>query len=176
MATTPRVYLGLAESGAVWRVNEGYLDGPTSDGGDPPVYTGGVVYSVRAVSARVAPSGPRRESVFAQLELIVTYSMASVIRITPILDGVAYDGSGDTTDESVDIELEAQDARVTQKFLIELVVPIIVSAVRRGVNAMRGTWFQAKVETVGDLAAGDLIFDINTLEYEPSTDTVVVTQ
>lgn len=176
MATTPRVYLGLADSGVVWRMNEGYLDGPTSDGGDPPVYTGGVAYSVRAVSARVAPSGPKRESIFAQLELVVTHTMATVLRVTPILDGVTYDGTGGTQDLSIDITLADSTERVTEKFLVELAVPLIVATVNRGTNAMRGTWFQVKVETADDLAAGDLIFDLNVLEYEPSADTVAVTQ
>lgn len=174
MATTPEVYFGLGGGSALWRVNEGYRDGPTSDGADPPVYTGGTAYSALLASCRIAPAGPRNNTVFPLLLLIVTHTMAVTVRMTPILDGVAYDGTGGTTDERRTIALVAKDDLTVEKFLLPLEIPLMVDAVERGRYAMRGTWFQAKVETVGALAAGTLIFEANVLDYEPAEDSVQV--
>lgn len=175
MATTPEVYFGLGGGSALWRVNVGYLDGPTSDGADPPVYTGGAAYHATLASCRIAPSGPRQNTVFASLLLVVTHDMAVTVRMTPILDGVPYDGTGGTTDERRTINLTAKDDLTVEKFLLPLEIPLMVDAVERGRYAMRGTWFQARVETTGALAAGTLIFEAAVLEHEPAEDSITVT-
>jgi len=174
MASVPRVYLGGTTTAQLYRTNEGFKDGPTSDGGTPPIYTGGVSYGVRARGVRVAPSGPDRETAFREFLLVVTHTMAVTVRVTPILDGVPYDGTGGTTDERVTIVLSAETARVTRKFVIGLSVPVMVDALERARVAQRGTWFEAMVETVGDLAAGDLLFEENILsDFEPAEETTV---
>lgn len=175
MATRPRLFLGLANSAALWRYGDGYLDGPTSDGADPPVYTGGEAFDAKARGVRVAPAGPENECVFVLLYFVATWTMGVDVRLTPVLDGVAYDGTGGTTDERVTLELEEQDEPVTRRFVIALTIPLLVATVERGRFAMRGTWFQADVETVSPLAAGDLIFEVSVLEFEPVEDTLTPT-
>ncbi len=175
MASEPRVYFGRTDNSALWRTSEGFLDGPTSDGADPPAYTGGTAYSIRARGVKVAPSGPNAETMFAALMLVVTHTMAVDLVVTPILDGVAQDGTGGTSDERVTIELEAAEERVTQKFFLGLTLPYLVDAVEQGRNAQRATWFEAMVESSGDLAEGDLLLEANLLEFEPSEDTVAET-
>lgn len=176
MATTPRTYLGMADSAEIWRTNEGYKDGASSDGGDPPVYTGGTDYAARATGLKLAPAGADKESIFAALWLVVTHTMAVNVRLTPIVDGVEWDGSGDTSDERITLTLAAKTKRTTEKFLIPLSVPLLIAAIEQGRNAQRGTWFQVRVQTVGSLAEGDLIFEANILEFEPSEATTAVTQ
>lgn len=163
----------MKSSNALWQAGQGYLDGPTSDGATPPVYTGGTPYVAKATSVRLAPNGQEKESIFVRLYFVATWSMECQVRLTPIVDGVVYDGTLGNPDLRVTLDLEEQDERATQRFLIDLVIPYMVGGIERTKTAMRGVWYQTQVETVGSLAPGDLIFEVSLLEHEPAESTLV---
>lgn len=121
----------------------------------------GVAYALLAETARVAPAGPGGEAIFTRLYLALTWSVGVTIRVTPIVDGV------DEPACTVELVLPtpSDGRRETDVKQVGLYRPILG---RDGVTpvssvALRGTWFAARVETVGEVAVGDLIgegFDV----------------
>ena len=100
--------------------------------------------------------------------------MAVDIRLTPIVDFVAFDGTGGQPDERLTITLpDLTPNRLTERFEVGLKLPFPLTGTERFTNALRGAWLQVMVEAIGGLAAGDLIFDQIEVDYEIVRESVV---
>ena len=132
-----------------------------------------VDYVPLAKSNPIAPAGASGEAIFKNVYLTVTHSMGVDIRLTPIVDFVAIDGTGGQPDERLLITLPALGARLTKRFEMGLSLPFPLTGTERFRNSLRGAWFQLQVEAINGLAAGDLIFDQTELEFEIVRESVV---
>lgn len=124
----------------------------------------GVAYELFAETARVAPGGTGGEAIFTRLYVALTWSVGVTVRVTPIVDGVAEPAC------TVDLVLPtpSDGRRQTDVKEIGLVRHLLG---RDGVTpvvavALRGTWFAVRLETVGAIAAGDLIGEGVDVEAE----------
>lgn len=152
--------------------------------GGPKVYEGrvgttddGTAFGVYAKTRPIQPGDTSGETVFSAFFLAITWTMAAVIRVTPIVDGIAYDGTGDTTDERRTITLTAQDTRKSQTFLLPMMRRLLDPVdpdITISKFFFRGTRVQALIETIGELGDGDLIFDEVVVEAKPVLDTKTV--
>jgi hypothetical protein len=123
-------------------------------------------------SAAFWPAGAQGEAIFTDCFLTLTWTTATTIRMTPILDGKPYDGTNGTSDERFVFTLDAQTTRKTQTFDLPLTVPLTDSldtTSEIGRLAMRGQRIAIRLEVVGYLGDGDLIFDGVWVEYNPVT-------
>lgn len=127
-------------------------------------------YTLRLENADFYPAGMGNEAIFPVCWLMLSWTMAVTVRVTPILDGVVYDGTGDTTDERLTFAVTAQTDRKTQTFEIPLTRPLLDSVdgvTEIGRLAMRGERIRLRVETTGALGTtGDLIVEGCLLEHE----------
>lgn len=123
----------------------------------------------------VAPAGSAGECIFSNAYVTITHSMAVDVRITPIVDFVALDGTGGQPDERLTITLPDLTAtgRETDRYEMGLSLPFPLTGPERFRNALRGAWFQLLIEGIGGLAAGDLIFESVELEHEVVRESVV---
>jgi hypothetical protein len=133
-----------------------------------------VAYVPLAKSNPVAPAGASGECIFKNVYITITHDMAVDIRLTPIIDFVALDGTGGQPDERLIFSLpDLTPNRLTERFEMGLSLPFPLTGTERFRNALRGAWFQLQVEAINGLAAGDLIFDQTELEYEVVRESVV---
>lgn len=130
----------------------------------------GDTFDLLAKSVRFAPGGAGGEAIFTTIWIAVTYDMDAVtLRFTPILDGIAQDGTGGTADIRQTLALVGTPGtRRTERFEFGFSLPfndgVSTDAIR---TAMRGTWFQLLVDTVGGLGPnGDLIIEQPEIEFE----------
>lgn len=147
MTETGVVY-GLAAGGRIVRSDSA----ASTDGGQP--------IAARIEGVPLALAGPSGEFVVPLLHLTVSWTMAVSLLITPIVDGVEY------PDVVPPIALAAKPALHTET----LEIPLTYQAQRADLSvwgkfALRGTWFALRIETDA-LAAGELIFEAPTIEYE----------
>jgi hypothetical protein len=133
-----------------------------------------VPYTPLAKSNAVAPAGASGECIFKNIYITITHSMAVDIRLTPIVDFVALDGTGGQPDERLVFSLpDLTPNRITGRFEMGLSLPFPLTGPERFRNALRGAWFQLQAEALTPLAAGDLIFDQTELEFEIVRESVV---
>lgn len=133
-----------------------------------------VDYVPLAKSNPVAPAGASGECIFKNVYITITHDMAAMIRLTPIVDFVALDGTGGQPDERLIFTLpDLTPNRLTERFEMGLSLPFPLTGPERIRNALRGAWFQLQAEAIGGLASGDLIFDQTELEYEVVRESVV---
>lgn len=158
-----KTYYGQAGGAKVFLSREGATDDGTG-------------FTVYAKTRPVELAGASGEAIFSALFLVVTWTMAVALRVTPIVDGVAYDGTNGTTDERQTVTLDAQTTRKSETFLLptmrRLLDPVDPD-ITMSRYFMRGTRFQALVESVDELGEGTLIFDGLDLEGKAVTDTKV---
>ena len=128
----------------------------------------GVAYVPLLKTNPVAPAGASGEAIFKRLFVTLTHSMATDIRITPIVDFVAFDGTGGQPDERLTFSLPDLTAtgRLTERFEMGLSLPFPLTGTERFRNAMRGAWFQVLIEFINGLAAGDMIVEQVELQHE----------
>jgi hypothetical protein len=147
----PRAFLGERDGPGIYELDRGHSDD-------------GAAIEVRAESRPLGPAGPDGDCSFDRLYLMVTWSMAATLRVTPLLDEEPLPW--------FDLELTGGAARKTAIFERELAME------KDGyMAALRGTWFAVRIETVGSLGAGDLILDGAQLDFtilEPSKTRVPV--
>lgn len=118
-----------------------------------------------------APGGESGEAIFTAFYLTVTHTMAATLRIIPVLDGVKK------TDQQKDVVLSGEAERTTKIIEVGLWEPVNDDlGAEVGRCAMRGTRIQCRIETVGGLAAGDLILDKVEVEHEVVLETIAVEQ
>lgn len=144
--------------------------------GDAGFTDDGVAYSLVGYSRVVSPAGSDGQAVFRSYLLTVVHTAGTTLRVTPIIDGVAQDGTNGTTDERVPITLVAQVSRKTETFVVPLfrrMLDTVDPTTTLGRFYMRGARFQVKVESTAALTDGELFFDDGTLEFEPVLDTRV---
>lgn len=133
-----------------------------------------VAYAPLALSNAVAPAGASGECVFKTVYITITHDMAVDIRLTPIIDFVALDGTGGQPDERLIFSLpDLTPNRITERFEMGLSLPFPLTGPERFRNALRGAWFQLQAEAINGLAAGDLIFDQTELEFDIVRESVV---
>lgn len=112
----------------------------------------GTVFDILATTNRVAPAGAGGDVLFRTLWVAVTYTMAVILKFTPILDGAAL--------ESQTVTLAVQSVRKVQRFRLGLSKKNLDTyGVEVSRTGARGAFLQVKVETSGGCAAGDLIVD-----------------
>lgn len=145
----PIAYVGSAEGGGIYALDEGYSDHLQD------------IHAV-AQASPLAPGGSDADCGFDRLFIVLTWSMPATVRCTPIVDKV------DIAAAVFDIELPAVAAGTRRSHVFErmLRMPFLVDGVESYRHAPRGTWFALRMETVGGLADGDLIFDEVVLEYD----------
>lgn len=130
-------------------------------------------FGLYAKSRTLAPAGVDGEALFCNLYLTLTWTATVALRVTPIVDGIPYDGV-DATDERKTINLTARATRKTQTFVIPLTRRLVDprdSAVTATRFYLRGGRFQMLIESVGALGEGDIILEAAVVEAEPMTDT-----
>ncbi len=157
----PNLFLGRGDTAAhlmQWNVGN-------DDNGNP----GGDAIDLLARSVRFAPGGVGGEAIFTTIWVALTYDMDSVsVRFTPILDGIAQDGTGGTVDLRQTVALTGTPGtRVTERFEFGMSLPYDDGSSSNAIRtALRGTWFQLLVDTVGGLGDGDLIIEQPEIEFE----------
>ncbi len=161
----PTLFLGRRDTAAdVWQWAIGATDaaGPAQT---PP----GDAINALAKTVRFFPAGFQGEAIFTQFWIGFTSDMdALTVRFTPIVDDVVYDGTGGNPDLRQTVAIaETPGTRRTFKFEFALFLPyddgIDPDALR---TALRGSWFQLLVDTVGGLGVGDFIIDAPEIEFE----------
>lgn len=161
MTNVLRTYYGQA-AGSKLFLGDG---APTDDG---------VPFYLVGYSRVVSPAGSDGIATFRSYLLTVVHTAGTTLRVTPIVDGVAYDGTNGTTDERVSITLVAQASLKTETFVVPLfqgLRDVLDPSITVGRFYMRGARFQVKVESTAELTDGQLFFDDGTLEYEVVLDT-----
>ncbi len=153
-------YGGVDTEASVLEANVGFQDNT-------------VDYVPLAKTDPVAPAGASGECIFTNVYATITHSMGVDIRLTPIVDFVALDGTGGQPDERLVFTLPPLGARLTERFEMGLSLPFPLTGPERMRNALRGAWFQLQAEALAPLAAGDLIFEQTELEYELVRESVV---
>ncbi len=159
----PTLFFGGRDAVAgVLKTNDGFKDNT-------------VDYAVLAKTNPVAPVGAAGECIFKNVYITLTHSMAVTVRFVPIVDFVVLDGTGGQPDERLSIILPdlTGPGRLTERFEMGLSLPFPLTGAERIRNALRGAWFQLQAETVGSLAAGDLIFEQIELDYEVVRESLV---
>jgi hypothetical protein len=133
----------------------------------------GLAYPIYAKSRVLAPAGVDGESLFTALYLTVTWTATVTFRVTPIVDGVPYDGV-DATDERKTLTVAARPTRKTQTFVVPLSRRLVDprdSSVVMSRFYLRGGRFQMLIESIGALGEGDFILENAVVEVEVMTDT-----
>lgn len=131
----------------------------------------GVAIAAVGETGHFAPGGESGEAIFTAFYLTVTHTMAVTIRLIPVLDGV------EKTAQQKDVVLGNEASRKTKIIEVGLWEPVNDDlGAEVGRCAMRGTRIQCRVETVGGLAAGDLILDEVEVEYEVVLETIAAEQ
>ncbi len=162
MSTLLSVYAGGGNVGTLWGLLETNQDGAED-------------YTPYLESADLYPYGMQNEAVFTGCWIMLTWDTEAVVRVTPVLDGVAYDGTNGTTDERTYLDLAAQTARRTQTFEVPLTRRLLDSydgVTEIGRLAMRGQRIRLQVDLLGALGDGDLIFEGVLLEHEAALTTI----
>ncbi len=133
-----------------------------------------VDYVPLAKTNPIAPAGSSGEAIFTNVYITLTHSMAVDIRVTPIVDFIALDGTGGQPDERLIFSLpDLTPNRLTERFEMGLSLPFPLTGTERFRNSLRGAFFQLQYEAINGLALGDLIFDQTELEYEVVRESVV---
>jgi hypothetical protein len=130
-------------------------------------------YAIYAKSRVLAPAGVDGEALFTALYLTLSWTATASLLITPIVDGIPYDGV-DATDERKPLTLTSRATRKTQTFVLPLVRRLTDprdSTVTVARFYLRGGRFQVLIESVGALTDGDVILEACAVEAEPMTDT-----
>lgn len=133
----------------------------------------GQPYALYAKSRVLAPAGVDGEALFCALYLTITWTATASLRVTPIVDGVPYDGVRQT-DERKTFTLASRADRKTETFVLPLTRKLKDArdpTVTAAKFYLRGGRFQALIESLGALTEGDVILEACTLETEPMTDT-----
>lgn len=158
----PNLFLGRKDTLAeVFEWSNGETDGSNGGAGD-------TIYPL-AKTVRWAPGGVGGEAIFTRMWIALTYDMdAIILRFTPIIDGVAQDGTGGTPDLRQTLTLAGTPGtRVTERWEFVMYKPyddgVDADAVRL---AIRGCWFQLLIDTTTTLGTGDLIIEQPEIEYE----------
>lgn len=112
----------------------------------------------------VAPAGVGGECLFTLLYLTLSWTMATSVKIVPVLDGVRFDGVSED-DESTTITLAASTRRQTKRFEIFLGRNAKwPDGTVFGRRAMRGVWFTYEITATA--ADGTLVCEGSELEVE----------
>jgi hypothetical protein len=122
----------------------------------------GAAIVARARPNEMAPAGQGGECLFAALYLTVSHSMATTLRVVPILDGERLE------DMAKVIELPELERRTT---LPPMELPLLRDAKRLdgtvwGRFALRGTWFSFTCDTPAGIGEGDLLIEAAEVEVE----------
>lgn len=138
----------------------------TSDGGEP--------FGFAWTSLPWQPSAQGGENEFIWAYLGFSWSMAALVRVTPIVDGntaalVVPGGSIETVRSVFRLEQQGLDLqRVTRV----VAVPLVRQRKRTGRSSftrfyMRGERLQLAIESTGPLGVGELMLDSAEIEFEP---------
>ncbi len=158
---TSRVFLGNGVAGNWYR----WGSAPTDDSQPVPV---------RLESARLAPAGMGGECVFTALYPTLTYTADVTVRFIPIVDDVRFDGqpgNGPNAVVVVALVAPADGRRVRYRKELGLSQPYLRGGVDQGRFALRGVWFQLRVEVVAAIGLdalggpGELIVDGVEIEF-----------
>lgn len=132
---------------------------------------------LRATTAVFAPNGWWQEALHRVFTLVLSTNVGVTVRVTPILEGLALDGSSGRPDSRALFTIPVPDAsgqRVLQKINVGLFQPVRVFGTVVGRTGLRGTWVQFLVESVGPIvlpvvmeSPPDLRFEGPELEWEP---------
>lgn len=162
----PTLFFGRAGmvSADIWRWNLG-----ATDGAGPSQVPAGDAITLFAKTVRFYPAGVQGEAIFTRLWVGITADMdAATLRFTPIVDDVVYDGTGGNQDLRQTVAIaETPGTRRTFKHEFTLYISYDDGSDPDAVRtALRGSWFQLQVDTVGGLGVGDLILDQPEIEFE----------
>ena len=130
---------------------------------DEGITDNGAAFAMLVQSRPHAVAGAGGEAVFRRLFLSMTWTMAVQLRVTPIVDGVDK--------PSVLVTLPAEANRRLQTVEVALTEPYIRGAITRFMHALRGENLAIRIESVGALAAGDLILEQAEIEATPVRET-----
>ena len=125
----------------------------------------GAAYVPLAKSNPIAPAGASGECIFTNVYITLTHSMPVDIRVTPIVDFIALDGTGGQPDERLIFSLpDLTPDRLTERFEMGLSLPFPLQGTERVRNALRGAWFQRQYQATNGLRVGDFIFDYTVIQ------------
>ncbi len=130
------------------------LDTGHQDAGEP--------LNASITTGELAPAGASADCTFERLYLTLTHTAACELLVTPILDGVALP-------ETHSIELQPEMERRSRVFDLPLSRVLEVGGVEAYRYALRGTWIAFRLETVGGIGEGDLIFDSLDVRFTVET-------
>jgi hypothetical protein len=158
-----RLFLGGPPDGYAYRFGNGALD----DGGTP--------LRPRAVTQVFVPASWWGEFLARTATIIVSSNAGLGIRVTPISEGVVYDGQDGRPDARVSFTVPTPSGseRVPYRAKVGLFRPTVVNGVAVGRSGIRGTWFQLLLETTSDPVLGgespaDVRFEGVDLDYRVS--------
>lgn len=126
----PKLYLGATDSIKLLEVESGYTDD-------------GTLYDLLATTDKVAIDGVGGELAFYYIRVPVEHEHQVVIKVTPIIDGVALDAVSYTLERPTARRLRLVEVPILQAF------PSSVSGFATLARFVgRGAWIQCQVETV----------------------------
>lgn len=163
MASATILLFGGAAGGDVFRQLVGNLE----DDGTPVLLS--------AITATWAPNGWLQGAAFRTVTVSVSTNVGADFRLTPIVDGVALDGTGGQPDARVSWTLPAPSAgeRTTIRQVVGLSRPVDLEGVQTMRVGIRGTFVQLLLETTSAivLPSGETDPDLRvaalSLEVEP---------
>lgn len=144
----------------------------------------GTAVALRSTTSVWAPSGWWGEAVFRTCVVIFSTNVGATVRLTPVVDGVPYDGTNDAPDcrVSYTIATPAAGERQVSREIIGVYRPIRFEGdpTVLGRVGLRGTYFQFVLDSIGaiDVPSGeanpDLRFEGVELDPEPARRTTQV--
>ena len=143
----PRLFLGHSGSGALYLLGSGVADGAAA-------------FTPLLETAPIAPGGWGARCGFNRLYVPITWTMATTLRVIPIVEGVEK--------APVDIELAEQPERKTDLFELALFEPFLGAdgVTEVGRVALQGTWIQFRITTAGGLGPGVLFIHDPVLDFD----------
>lgn len=130
----------------------------------------------RATTATWAPNNWHDEAVIRTAVVVVSSNVGADLRITPIVNGVKYDGTNGNPDSRVTftIPTPAAGERLTARPIVGLYRPIVFEGdgTVLGRVGLRGTYFQFQLDSIGAVVvpSGELNpdFRFEGVEFDPA--------
>lgn len=138
------------------------FDGNTDDGSAYPV----------ACESSPLHTEVGGEAVWSAVYLALTSAGSVALRMTPLVDGVAYDGTS-APDERLSVALVGTGERVTSEHLLPTtkgLYDFVDPSVELARFFQRGKRFAVRLEVVGGLPDADVILERVEVEMEPVED------
>lgn len=140
-----RLLFGSLSDGEIFQPAQSNL----SDDGTP--------VCLRAITGTWAPAGWMQTALYRTVTLNVSSNVGATVRVTPILQGVALDGTSGNPDCRITFVIAVPSAgnRTESRNILGLSRPVSTDLGNDFKVGLRGSWVNFLVETVGEVDASN---------------------